>query len=45
MVQHYFASAWILPAWVKRNLSHGCRRRWMRPVADCCYRATMITPL
>ena len=44
MVQHYFASAWILPDGVQRNL-------YMDAVdigaslADCCYRATMVAPL
>ena len=44
MVQHYFASAWILPADVKRTISLDARDVGAT-VADCCYRATMITPL
>ncbi len=44
MVQHYFASAWILPADVKRTFSLDARDVGAA-VADCCYRATMITPL
>ncbi len=44
MVQHYFASAWILPAGVQRTISvDGVDIG--SAVADCCYRATMITPL
>ncbi len=44
MVQHYFASAWILPDGVKRNLSMAAVDLGL-PVADCCYRVTMIAPL
>ncbi|CAM8621926.1 YidC Preprotein translocase subunit YidC [Comamonadaceae bacterium] len=44
MVQHYFASAWILPPDVKRMFSLDARDVGAT-VADCCYRATMITPL
>ena len=43
MVQHYFASAWILPDGVKRNLSMSADV--VPPVADCCYQVTMIAPL
>ena len=44
MVQHYFASAWMLPDGVSRTISvDGVDIG--SPVADCCYRATMITPL
>ena len=44
MVQHYFASAWMLPDGVQRSISiDGVDIG--SPVADCCYRATMITPL
>ena len=44
MVQHYFASAWMLPEGVQRSISiDGVDIG--SPVADCCYRATMITPL
>ncbi len=44
MVQHYFASAWVLPDGMKRNLSMDAVDIGSS-VADCCYRATMITPL
>ena len=44
MVQHYFASAWILPDGVKRNLSMTAVDIGL-PVADCCYRVTMIAPM
>nr|CBA30684.1 Inner membrane protein oxaA [Curvibacter putative symbiont of Hydra magnipapillata] len=44
MVQHYFASAWILPADEKRTFSLDAKDVGAT-VADCCYRATMITPL
>ncbi|MDT7513702.1 membrane protein insertase YidC [Rhodoferax mekongensis] len=44
MVQHYFASAWLLPADVKRTFSLDAKDVGAT-VADCCYRATMITPL
>jgi len=44
MVQHYFASAWMLPEGVQRTISvDGVDIG--SPVADCCYRATLITPL
>ncbi len=44
MVQHYFASAWMLPEGVQRSISiDGVDIG--SSVADCCYRATMITPL
>jgi len=43
MVQHYFASAWILPDGIKRNLSMTADS--VPPVPDCCYQVTMITPL
>ncbi|MBI2748170.1 MAG: membrane protein insertase YidC [Burkholderiales bacterium] len=44
MVQHYFASAWILPEGVQRTISlDGVDIG--SPVADCCYRATMLAPL
>ena len=44
MVQHYFASAWMLPDGLQRSISvDGVDIG--SPVADCCYRATMITPL
>ena len=44
MVQHYFASAWLLPADVKRSFSLDARDVGAT-VADCCYRASMIAPL
>jgi YidC/Oxa1 family membrane protein insertase len=44
MVQHYFASAWMLPEGVQRTISLDAVDIGSS-VADCCYRATMITPL
>ena len=44
MVQHYFASAWILPDGVKRDISMDAVDIGST-VTDCCYRATMIAPL
>ena len=44
MVQHYFASAWILPDGVQRNLSMDAVDIGAS-LGDCCYRATMITPV
>jgi len=44
MVQHYFASAWILPDGVQRNLSMDAVDIGAA-LADCCYRATMVAPL
>ena len=44
MVQHYFASAWMLADSVKRDISLDAVDIGS-PVADCCYRATMIAPL
>ncbi|MEY4757873.1 MAG: hypothetical protein RJA34_2771 [Pseudomonadota bacterium] len=44
MVQHYFASAWILPDGIKRTFSLDAVDIGS-PLADCCYRATMIAPL
>jgi YidC/Oxa1 family membrane protein insertase len=42
MVQHYFASAWMLPDGMARTISvDGVDIG--SSVADCCYRATMIT--
>ncbi len=44
MVQHYFASAWMLPDGVQRSISiDGVDIG--SSVADCCYRATMIAPM
>ncbi len=44
MVQHYFASAWILPDGMQRSLSLDAVDIGSS-MADCCYRATMIAPL
>lgn len=44
MVQHYFATAWILPEGVQRTISVDAADIGST-VADCCYRATMITPI
>ena len=44
MVQHYFASAWILPDGIQRNLAMDAQDIGSS-VADCCYRANMIVPL
>ncbi|MEY4882172.1 MAG: hypothetical protein RIS34_26 [Pseudomonadota bacterium] len=44
MVQHYFASAWILPEGVKRDISLDAVDIGSS-MADCCYRATMIAPM
>ena len=44
MVQHYFASAWILPDGVQRNLSMDAVDIGSK-LADCCYRATIVAPL
>ena len=44
MVQHYFASAWILPDGVQRNLSMDAVDIGAT-LGDCCYRATMVAPL
>ncbi len=42
MVQHYFASVWILPVGMQRTISvDGVDIG--SSVPDCCYRATMIT--
>jgi YidC/Oxa1 family membrane protein insertase len=44
MVQHYFASAWILPDGVSRSISlDGVDMPGT--LADCCYRAAMVAPL
>ena len=45
MVQHYFASAWILPDNVKRKISVDGTTLDGVSLADCCYRATMIAPM
>ncbi len=44
MVQHYFASAWMLPDGIKRDISMDVVDIGSS-VPDCCYRATMITPM
>ena len=44
MVQHYFASAWILPDGVQRSLALDAVDIGSA-MPDCCYRATMIAPL
>ena len=44
MVQHYFASAWVLPDGVGRDISLDAADIGSA-VTDCCYRATMIAPL
>ena len=44
MVQHYFASAWILPEGVERTFSLDGVDIGAQ-MADCCYRATMVAPL
>jgi len=44
MVQHYFASAWILPDGMQRSLNMDAVDIGAS-VPDCCYRATMVAPL
>ena len=44
MVQHYFASAWILPEGLPRSISLYAVDSGSS-VPDCCYRATLIVPL
>jgi YidC/Oxa1 family membrane protein insertase len=44
MVQHYFASAWILPEGLQRSISLDAVDIGAS-VPDCCYRATLIAPL
>ena len=44
MVQHYFASAWILPDGMTRDISMDAVDIGSA-MADCCYRATLIAPL
>ena len=44
MVQHYFASVWILPDGVSRSISvDGVDMPGT--LADCCYRAAMVAPI
>ncbi len=44
MVQHYFASAWLLPDGIERNFSLDAVDIGAG-MPDCCYRVTMVTPL
>lgn len=44
MVQHYFASAWLLADGVPRTISLDATDIGSA-VPDCCYRASMITPV
>jgi YidC/Oxa1 family membrane protein insertase len=44
MVQHYFASAWILPSGVERTYTMDAVKIG-NSVADCCYRAIMVAPV
>ena len=44
MVQHYFASAWILPDGMQRTVSLDAVELG-GGLADCCYRAAMVAPL
>ncbi len=44
MVQHYFASAWILPNGLNRDISMDAVDIGST-MADCCYRVTAISPL
>ena len=44
MVQHYYASAWVLPDGLLRNISMDAVDIGAR-MPDCCYRATLIAPL
>ena len=44
IVQHYFASAWVLADGIKRDISMDAVPLGSS-VADCCYRATMLTPM
>ena len=44
MVQHYFASAWILPEGMNRDISIDAVDIGST-MPDCCYRVTMISPL
>jgi YidC/Oxa1 family membrane protein insertase len=44
MVQHYFASAWILPEGMQRTISLDAVDLG-GALADCCYRAAMVAPL
>jgi len=44
MVQHYFATAWLLPQGMNRSISMDAVDIGSA-VPDCCYRATLITPM
>ena len=44
MVQHYFASAWLLPDGMHRDISLDAVDIGST-MPDCCYRVTMISPL
>ena len=44
MVQHYFASAWLLPDGTKRDISAQAVTPDSK-VADCCYRIAMVAPV
>ena len=44
MVQHYFASAWILPEGMNRDISMDAVDIGST-MPDCCYRVTAISPL
>ena len=44
MVQHYFASAWLLPDGMKRDIVMDAVDIGAQ-TPDCCYRATLIAPL
>ena len=44
MVQHYFASAWILPEGMQRTISLDAVEMG-GGLADCCYRAAMVAQL
>ncbi len=45
MVQHYFASAWVVPDGVKRTFELDAKALEGVNVPDCCYRAIMRLPL
>lgn len=44
MVQHYFASAWVLPEGMERTISLDAVDIGSS-LPDCCYRAAMVAPL
>ena len=44
MVQHYFASAWVLPDGLTRSISLD-HIDMPGALADCCYRAAMVAPV